>query len=238
MPVAAPSPKTKTPKPLLFDQARHSYGRIWLRPQVVTDKAPKVTQEGRFLKLTFRLNENPDLAVMNELALSLQFLPHVDQIRFEDLYAPREQITDFMRWVYLASKLKPLVRRLHARRQLRKIRALAEQSKEKPPQSMTKMRLEHNHHSTCDWSSAWRDYDHSPGATYERQDLRKKRKTWPPLQQDSLFDGISSIEHPGNGGKVDIPTIASLINDYVPHRVNTLDGKPHERSAGKDAHSQ
>ncbi len=68
-------PDSTNPKPLLFDQARHSFGRIWLRPQVQSDKPPKAANEGRYLKLTFRLNEKPDLAVMNELALNLQYLP-------------------------------------------------------------------------------------------------------------------------------------------------------------------
>lgn len=87
MPATTPKQKPN-PKPLLFDQARHSLGRIWLRPQVLSDQAPKATDEERYLKLTFRLIGSPDLAVINELALHLQYLPHVDQVRFEDLYTP------------------------------------------------------------------------------------------------------------------------------------------------------
>ena len=184
MPIAPESSETQ-PKPLLFDQARHSLGRIWLRPQVPTDNISKATEDGRYLKLTFRLNQDPDLAVMNELALQLQFLPHVDQIRFEDLYAPREQITGFLRLVLLASKLKPLVRKLHARRQRRKIQALAEQKEEKASPSLIELHMEHSHGSACDWSSASRVVDHDPKYTQDSLEQREKLR---PLQtsQESI----------------------------------------------------
>lgn len=222
-PATGPS-KKPVPKPLLFDQARHSYGRIWLRPQVVTERPPKANnEEGRYLKLTFRMNENPDLAVMNELALSLQFLPHVDQIRFDDLYAPKEQIADFMRLVLLASKLKPLVRKMHARRQLKKIRALAENAQEKPPTSLLKMRLENNHRPACDWSSATHVLDHYPDYTHESQDRRKKRRTWPSEQKLLSTNGGTSNGQPPDGHEADVAAPGSIGTDLNPRRVNTID---------------
>ncbi|KAL8791923.1 MAG: hypothetical protein Q9195_005499 [Heterodermia aff. obscurata] len=185
MPAVKPSGKP-SPKPLLFDQARRSLGRIWLRPQVLNDIPPKASEEGRYLKLKFRLTESPDLAVMNELALQLQFIPHVDQIIFEKLYAPREQITDFMRLVVLASKLKPLVRKLHARRQRRKFLALAEKIEKKPPASFIESHLETPDRPACDWSSATEIHGHRSKYAYESQDGRKKHKTWPPLWEPIL----------------------------------------------------
>lgn len=184
------NPLEPDPRPLLFDQARHSFGRIWLRPQVVTAKPPKASkeEEGRYLKLTFRLNQSPDLAVMNELALHLQFLPHVDQLRFEDLYAPKEQITDFMTQVLRASKLRPLVRRLQARRQRRKILALVGQT---TPSSLIKLHLENSDRPACDWSSAEHVKNHNPSTSQELQDERKKRKTW-PVREPSSNDNLSS----------------------------------------------
>lgn len=173
MPVV-PESSAPRPKPLLFDQARHSYGRIWLRPQELTDRRPKPQEEGRYLKLTFRLNQNPDLAVMNELALQLQFLPHVDQIRFEDLYAPAEQITDFMRLVMLASKLRPLIRKLQARRQGREIRALAGQNQKETPLSLIELHLKNSNRPACDWSSASQVEGHIPTETHHSIDQRTK----------------------------------------------------------------
>ncbi|SLM41422.1 hypothetical protein LPUS_12415 [Lasallia pustulata] len=145
----------QTVKPLLFDQARHSFGKIWLRPQIGS-ALPESEKEGRFLKLTLKLNAQPDGAVMNELALQLQYLPHVDQVRFEDLYAPREQITDFMRFVVQAQKLRPLMRKFYAKRQLRRVLALKRgDNVAGAPPSLLKLHLEHNPQPAYDWSSAY-----------------------------------------------------------------------------------
>ena len=183
---------TPNTKPLLFDQARHSLGRIWLRPQVQSHQPSKGLEEGRFLKLTFRLNESPDLAVMNEIALNLQFLPHVDQVRFEKLYAPKEQITDFMRLVLLASKLKPLLRKLHAKRQRRKLLALVAQNENKPSTSLIELHLENQQRPTCDWSSAVQVPNHEPKVTQISRDRRKKNRTWPPTEARSAINGTHS----------------------------------------------
>ena len=189
MPTTKPSGK-RSPKPLLFDQARHSLGRIWLRPQVLDDTPPKYIEGRTSLKLTFRLTESPDLAVMNELALQLQFIPHVDQIKFEDLWAPKEQITEFMRMVFLASKLKPLVRKLHARRQVRKFQALAEKIEKKPAPSLIESHLETPNRPALDWSSASQVHGRRSGYAHESQDGRKKRKLWPPFREPSLTANI------------------------------------------------
>lgn len=193
-------PDATNPKPLLFDQARHSFGRIWLRPQVQFDRPPKAADEGRYLKLTFRLNEKPDLAVMNELALHLQYLPHVDQVRFDDLYAPKEQIANFMNTVVQASKLKPLIRKIHARRQLRKVAGLTGQKREETPSSLIKLHLEQTAHSAYDWSDTRRDHAYSPIDSQQAQDGIRKSGTWPPIQGKALSNGSLSNGSSSNGG--------------------------------------
>ena len=186
MPAAPSSHSSEVPrpKPLLFDQAPHSFGRIWLRPQDVTTKPPKGPEDGRYLKLTFRLTADPELAVMNELALQLQFLPHVDQIRFEDLAAPKEQIMNFMRSIHLASKLRPLVRRLQARRQGRTIRALAGQSDKRTPTSLIELHLENNHRTAYDWSSAIEDR-HSKGSLVLSKQTKERMSPRPYEKETS-----------------------------------------------------
>ena len=231
MPAAKPSGK-RSPKPLLFDQARHSLGRIWLRPQVLNNVPPKASEEGRFLKLTFRLNESPDLAVMNELALQLQFIPYVDQIKFEDLYAPKEQITDFMRLVFLASKLKPLVRKLHARRQLRKFQALAEKIEKKPAASLIESHLQTPDRPACDWSSASRIHDHHPGHIHEFQDGKKKHRTWPPQWEPVLN---ADTQHHGELQSKDIeglPGTDALTTSSTQWGVSTRTNSSHGHSIG------
>ena len=221
-----------TPKPLLFDQARHSLGRIWLRPQGLNDIPAKAVEEGRYLKLTFRLTESPDLAVMNELALQLQFIPHVDLIRFEDLYAPKEQITDFMRLVLLASKLKPLVRKLHARRQRRKFQTLAEKIEKKPAASLIESHLESPNRPACDWSSASQIQDHHSGYAHESQDGRKKRKTWPPFWEPSMTADTQPHRELLSMATKGLPGTDTSTTRLTQYGVNTLTNSSHGHSLG------
>ena len=229
MPIIEP-PKPSNPKPLLFDQARYSFGKIWLRPQVVTDRPPRAKEEGRYLKLKFRLNANPDLAVMNELAVHLQFLPHVDQISFEDLYAPKEQITDFMKLILQAKKIRPLIRKIHAKRQLRKIAELKSgENGTQAPSSLLKLTLDHDHHPAYDWSSAAEVSHHHPKKSEHFRDPRKQSETWPPVQamNSSFSGGELSAEY-----KMDVSGPGTLISTFVPQVVNTMQEFPQGQNNG------
>ena len=189
--------KVPDTKPLLFDQAHHNYGKIWLRPQTEEASEPR-TKGSTFLKLTLRLNDEPGAAIMNELALHLQFLPHIDEVRFDDLYAPRDQIENFMLYVLRSQRLKPLMRRLHARRQVAKLMNLKRQQGEpmaKHPQSLLKMHLEQSQHSIYDWSSATRSENMQDGSERSRV-RRKKSETWPPTQNDEKANPMSSSPSP------------------------------------------
>lgn len=232
MPVTEP-PRPPNPKPLLFDQARYSFGKIWLRPQLETDRPPKAKEEGTYLKLTFRLNDAPDLAVMNELALHLQFLPHVDQIRFGDLYAPQEQITNFMKLVVQAQKLKPLIRKIHAKRQLRRVAEMKTgENGSETPSSLLKLTLDHNHHPACDWSSASEVSDHNPKHSEQSRDQGKKSGTWPPAQATSSAKGVLPSGQLSADYKMDVPGPGTLVSTFVPRIVDTMHGISHERTNG------
>ena len=222
-----------TTKPLLFDQSRHNFGKIWLMPQVLNDRPPKTSsedEEGTFLKLTFRLNKNPDLAVMNELALNLQYLPNVDQIKFEDLYAPKQQITSFMKAVVQAQKIRPLIRKLQAKRKLQTITELKAGGNEaKAPDSLLKLHLEQNHHSVYDWSRAEQPVrSDSPKNSEQSRNRRKKTSTWPPAQRKSgpSYDDTLSAEY-----EVDGP--GRVVTRFVPRRVHTMGAQAHEQANGK-----
>lgn len=220
-----------TTKPLLFDQSRHNFGKIWLMPQVLSDPPTKISsedEEARFLKLTFRLNKNPDLAVMNELALNLQYLPYVDQIKFEDLYAPQQQITNFMKSVMQAQKIKPLIRKLQAKRKLQKVTQLkAGGNKAKAPDSLLKLHLEQNHHSVYDWSRAERVRNEDPKSSEQSRKRRKKTSTWPPAQRKS---GPSSADTLSAEYNVDGP--GTIVTSFVPRRVHTMDAQAQEQAHG------
>ena len=168
-------------KPMLFDQSRHSYGKIWLRPQEqISGKAPTIKKEGRYLNLTLQLNEEPNDVVMNDLALTLQYLPHVDQVRFVDLYAPRHQIDSFMRSISMAQKLRPLVRKLQARRDMRKLQQEMAQNKHVARRSASFLGLLFKpiSHPIYDWSSARGPRGLSPARP------RQKSSTWPSSEME------------------------------------------------------
>lgn len=175
-----------TIKPQLFDQSRHSLGKIWLRPQASEASQTKETNSTH-VAITLRLTERPTGVVMNELASNLQYLPHVNEVRVKELYAPTDQLTDFMRFVLQAQKLRPLLRRLHAKRQIKKmlqtLNATNEEGsgKDRLPSHLVDLHLSHKDRGVYDWSSARR----YPKRGWEDEDLeieqnkRKRSCTWP-----------------------------------------------------------
>ena len=139
-------PFDKPCKPLLFDQAQNDLGRIWLRPQV--QHAPPESQgDCRYLKLELKLVGDPEISMMNEIAFYLQRLPHVEQVNFRGLSSPREALTDFMRMVVQARKIRPLIRRIVRRRLLRK----AASHETTIPSSLSMLSLWQNYQPAYDW---------------------------------------------------------------------------------------
>ncbi|KAL9061639.1 MAG: hypothetical protein Q9206_000459 [Seirophora lacunosa] len=173
------------PKPWLFDQAKRDYGRIWLRPQAPLSPGYVEPEQGSaYLNLTLKLNKEPDSVAMNQLALNLQYLPHIDQVRFDKLYAPRKQIENFMLYVQRASKLRPFVRKIHAKRRLKKLQALPQRDQMlQRPLSLMKLYMDQKDSLAFDWSSALDGHNPSPSSPVIRG--RKKSFTWPREEVDS-----------------------------------------------------
>ena len=148
-------PFDKPCKPLLFDQAQDDLGRVWLRPQV--QHAPLESQENcRYLKLGLKLNVDLEVPMMNEICLHLQKLPHVEQVEFGDLPLPRKQLTDFMRMVLQAQRIRPLIRKMVAKRRWRMIERLGKAYPHgtTTPSSPSKLSLSQDHQPTYDWSKS------------------------------------------------------------------------------------
>ncbi|KAL9132539.1 MAG: hypothetical protein Q9175_006284 [Cornicularia normoerica] len=117
----ATSPFSLSSQPMRFDQSRHDYGKIWLRPQTMQLERRPV--EERFsLNLTFTIDTRPDMVVMNELAMSLRFLPHVDRISFESLYSPTDRLVNLVRSVIYARRFRALVKKMQLQRQRESVR--------------------------------------------------------------------------------------------------------------------
>ncbi|KAL8724849.1 MAG: hypothetical protein Q9181_006650 [Wetmoreana brouardii] len=210
-------------KPWLFDQARRDYGRIVLRPQLPTESKDAESGQGHtYLNLTLKLNKQPDSVVMNQLALNLQYLPHVDRVSFEKLWAPRKEIENFMLSVRQAVKLRPLVQRLHARRKRNALNSLQQNEKDRQrPLSYVELWLDQKQTSTCDWSSALEDHNPSPTSPVMRR--QKKSSTWLPNQDASLTKAKSfsnplfSLQY-----KLALPTTSSIAELFQPRRAKTI----------------
>ena len=97
---------TKFPqsRPMRFDESRHDYGKIWLRPQK-SERERRPAEERFCLDLTFTIDTRPDLATINDLAMSLRFLPHVDNIKFEKLYSSRDRLVNLVQYVIYARRV-------------------------------------------------------------------------------------------------------------------------------------
>ncbi|KAL8651409.1 MAG: hypothetical protein Q9210_003277, partial [Variospora velana] len=171
-------------KPWLFDQAKRDYGRIWLRPQAPLTPGDVGSKEGgAYLNLTLKLNKEPDSVVMNQLALSLQYLPHVDQVRVEKLYAPRKQIENFMLFVQRAAKLRPFIRKIHAKRRLKQLKSLPQSELVlQRPLSLIKLYMDQKHSSAFDWSSALDGHNPSPSSPVIH---RRKKSFTSPVEAES-----------------------------------------------------
>ena len=209
-------------KPWLFDQARRDYGRIWLRPQEASAKTGNLDKESTYLNLTLKLNKKPDSIVMHQLALSLQYLPYIDIVRLEKLYAPRKQMDDFVLFARRAARLQPLVRRIHQKRKLKELRALpqGEQNFQRPL-SLIKLYLDQKHSPTFDWASALEGHVPTPSSPIAPR--RKKSSTWPPVEVEASRKGTRgsnrffSVDY-----KFALPGKPSIPGIFQPRRAMTV----------------
>ena len=179
-------------RPWLFDSARQDHGKIWLRPQrPTTFQSPQEELGETCVNLTLRLQNTPDaLTILNQVALKLQYLPHVDQVRFENLYAPKRKVEKLRGFIKQVHKLRPLVRKLHARRRMKRIREMLTKEDSKTfGRSFAKLLLElGDTRPAYDWSSAmFNDSDSNGTIRNPFSHPRSKSPTWPlpPRPQSS-----------------------------------------------------
>ena len=189
-------------KPHHFNQSRHNYGNIWLRPQV-SHTMPLSEGDSTYVRLTLRLDEL-DPAIMNEVATSLQYIPHVNQARIDHVYAPRRQLHNFMSSVFKAKKLRPLVKKLQERRAAKKVEALKHGDHRDPPSpTLVKLLLKQKQKPVFDWSH-----------TEIFQVTTKKSGTWPP----SYADNPSRIEPSSRQSSFVMKRVHVPAPDDRPHK--------------------
>lgn len=193
-------PPTISNRPHLFDQARQDFGKIWLRPQEERTIALSKDEKSVHLKLSLQLNKQPDNVLMNELAIALQYLPHVSKVEFKDLWAPRQQIENFTQSIVQAQKLRPLIRKIVAKRRLKGLKEMNQASMVTHSPSIQRMLLEQKHHSLYDWSNWSSDVKHDGWGSRPNGHHRHKSSTWPVIKQEhtvstkSFYNRLFSVD--------------------------------------------
>lgn len=192
-------------RPHLFDLAKNTQERIWLRP-LKTTHLPE-TEGDIFLNVTIRLKVDEDTAeqrenlnvVMNRLAYKLQYLQDVDQISFKYLSAPKARLQEFRRIVLIRQKLLPILERIRSKLRQKEFKYMFRERANKQleiPHTAAKMFLEESPEQRrkgkiYDWSG-----ELGPKPT---------RKGWLPWPEDTTWTrymtfGFFSLKY-----KLDIP---------------------------------
>ena len=109
-------------KPYLFDQSRYDYGKIWLRPLPATSEATTTAKNRDItIDLTLHLTGPPNGLMINNLAKSLQYLPHVQEVDFARLHAPEKDVKSLRSSIKQLQYLLRWTRTVRARRGERQI---------------------------------------------------------------------------------------------------------------------
>lgn len=143
----------KRERPHLFDLAKNTQERIWLRPMKTTH-LPE-TGGNIFLNVTIRLKVDEDTAeqrenlnvVMNRLAHKLQYLQDVDQISFNYLSAPKARLQEFRRIVLIRQKWLPILEKIRLKLRRKEFKNMCREKATKQmdiPSKAVKMFLEEN----------------------------------------------------------------------------------------------
>lgn len=193
----------KRERPHLFDLAKNTQERIWLRPMKTTH-LPE-TEGDIFLNVTIRLKVDEDTAeqrenlnvVMNRLAYKLQYLQDVDQISFKYLSAPKARLQEFRRIVLMRQKWLPILERIRLKLRRKELNMYRDNKLIDIPSTTVKMFLEENPEQRRkgkinDWSGL------EPGP-------KPTRKGWLPWPEDTTWTRYMTFGCFSLNYKLDIP---------------------------------
>ena len=168
-------------EPQLFNLSSGHHSEISIC-QPITSGKPRETKTKGELVLNLSLHitgPQVETSMMNDIASHLQFLPHVKAIKFLNLSAPSEEIAKFMQSILRAQKLRPLVRKLHARRQMREIQSSSQPSDNRP-QSLFELQNRLNQNPRYDWSNVTQEHPHKSSDESISPPPKKRRiSDWP-----------------------------------------------------------
>lgn len=142
-------------KPFLFDQSSFDYGKIWLRPLVTSFQPEGALKKKVTIDLTLCMADLPDPAKINEVARALQYIPHVDEIKFEKLHAPAAEIQEFFYGMKKAMYTKKIIQKIRLRLHKKAEAQELEQASYSPGRRPSlRVNVAPNHDQTPDWINA------------------------------------------------------------------------------------
>ncbi|KAH8696833.1 hypothetical protein GQ44DRAFT_718969 [Phaeosphaeriaceae sp. PMI808] len=112
-------------KPFHFSQSKFDFGKIWLRPFHQKPKDNLASVDSKYtIDVRFHLTKSLDLVQLNKVAKSLQYIPYVQMVKLQNMHSPNDDLRNFIRTVYLANRLRPLLARIRRQIELKKARQL------------------------------------------------------------------------------------------------------------------
>ena len=167
-------------EPQLFNLSSGDHSKIWLCPPIPKYKPPMAKTKGELvLNLSLRLTgQQIEVGMMNDIASNLQFIPHVEEIRFQNLSAPSKEVAKFMQLIIRAQKIRPLLRKLHARRQIKEVFQQSSQldDNDSHRSSLLKnLQKELSQDSMYDWSNVTREFSHKSSEEPSSPPIKKAR---------------------------------------------------------------
>lgn len=127
-------------KPFHFNKSRLDYGKIWLRPCPQKDTNLAGTDGDLDSKYTidvqFHLTKSLQMTEWNRVVKALQWIPFVQRIKLQSMHSPEDDLSEFIRMVHLANRLRPLLARIRHRRDYRLAKQL-KRTDTSPPASPT-----------------------------------------------------------------------------------------------------
>ena len=153
---------------------------------------------------------------MNEIATSLQYVPHVNQTRIDHVHAPKRKLEKFIGSMVKINKLRLLVKRVLKNRAAKKIDALKHGDHRDPPSpALVKLLCKQKQNPVFDWSE-----------TEMFQVSTKRSGTWPPSHADKPPRIQSSSRQSSFvKSRVGVPDLSALsVSSLCSHSNKSTDG--------------
>jgi len=144
-------------KPFHFTQSKFDFGKIWLRP--VRQKANTTSRDSKYsIDVRFHLTKSLDMMELNKVVKALQWIPYVQMVKMQSMHSPNDELSEFIRTVYLANRLRPVLARVRRKLELKRARQLCRTDSTPPSPSAATSERFHVHEprdvALFDWSRA------------------------------------------------------------------------------------